>query len=279
MRLHHLCTLSIGVVTLMTSSAFGQTTYRLKLAGEFFVAAGYPNVAVGDGYEYELVFTDQDIVPDTSPSTTIDSEALSVDGVPDPASTDFAGISSFGAFRIGSESPSYGLITFQAYHLSIQQPTLSDFLGDGSGLQLFAFAIAGAGPVDFSYGSITSFLLEVVDLETEVSIDIKPGSSQNTVNLGSQGVTPVAILSTTDFDATTVDPLTVELADATVRVRGNGTPQASFQDVNGDGLTDLVLHMMTEGFALTADAVDADLTGETFGGDAITGTDSIRVIE
>ena len=114
---------------------------------------------------------------------------------------------------------------------------------------------------------------------TEVGIDIKPGNAQNTINLGSQGVTPVAILSSTDFDATTVDPLTVELADATVRVRGNGTPQASFQDVNGDGLTDLVLHMMTEGFALTAGTVEANLTGETFGGDAITGTDSVRVIE
>ena len=37
-----------------------------------------------------------------------------------------------------------------------------------------------------------------------VNIDIKPGSETNTINLGSKGNVPVAILSTTVFDATTV---------------------------------------------------------------------------
>ena len=43
-----------------------------------------------------------------------------------------------------------------------------------------------------------------------VEIDIKPGSDPNSINLRSKGVIPVAILTTEDFDATTVDPLSVE---------------------------------------------------------------------
>ncbi len=54
---------------------------------------------------------------------------------------------------------------------------------------------------------------------TAVEIDVKPDSIENTVNLASAGVIPVAILSSADFDALTVDPDTVFLASASVSVR------------------------------------------------------------
>ena len=57
-------------------------------------------------------------------------------------------------------------------------------------------------------------------LEREIAIDIKPGSFPNSINLGSNGVVPVAILSTDTFDASTVDPFTVTLAGAAVRMKG-----------------------------------------------------------
>ena len=47
-------------------------------------------------------------------------------------------------------------------------------------------------------------------------VDIRPGSDDTTINLGSNGNIPVAIFSTDTFDATTVDLLTVTLADAQV---------------------------------------------------------------
>jgi len=49
---------------------------------------------------------------------------------------------------------------------------------------------------------------------TPISIDIKPGSSPNSINLKSKGVVPVAILGTDDFDVSDVDPDTVIFADA-----------------------------------------------------------------
>ncbi len=111
-----------------------------------------------------------------------------------------------------------------------------------------------------------------------MTIDIKPNSSPNTINLGSGGVVPVAILSSATFDATTVDPLTVTLASAPVKLKGNGTPQVQVQDVNGDGRLDLVIHIQTEALQLSANDTLAVLEGETFGGAAIVGTDLVRIV-
>jgi hypothetical protein len=88
----------------------------------------------------------------------------------------------------------------------------------------------------------------------------------------------VAIFSDTAFDATTVDPTTVTLASAPVRLKGNGTLMASFQDVNGDSLLDLVVHVSTDAFQLSETDTEAVLEGTTFGGINITGTDSVRVV-
>jgi len=82
---------------------------------------------------------------------------------------------------------------------------------------------------------------------TEVAIDIKPGSYPNTINLGSNGVVPVAILSTAEFDATTLPAERVFLAGSGVAVRGKGNKYlAHTQDVNGDGILDLVVQVETE---------------------------------
>ncbi len=111
-----------------------------------------------------------------------------------------------------------------------------------------------------------------------VAIDIVPGSSQNAIKLGSGGVTPVAIMSTSSFDATTVDPRTVTLASAVVRLKGNGDPQAKARDVNGDGLIDLEVHVNTSAFALTETAGMAVLEGMTYSGLMIRGSDYVRVV-
>ena len=124
-----------------------------------------------------------------------------------------------------------------------------------------------------------AFVAKISEVQVvEVTIDIKPGSFPNSINLGSNGNVPVAIFSSATFDATTVDPLTVTLADVGVKVRGNGTPQASEQDVNGDGLLDLVVHIDTEGLSLTEGDEEAVLTGQTFSAATIQGSDLVRVV-
>jgi hypothetical protein len=111
-----------------------------------------------------------------------------------------------------------------------------------------------------------------------VEIDIKPGSGENSINLGSNGLVPVAILSTKSFDARTVNPTTVSIAGAQVKVKGKGTPMASLQDVNGDGLVDLVVHVSTEALELSVGATRAFLEAKTFGDTPIIGSDWVRIV-
>jgi len=113
-----------------------------------------------------------------------------------------------------------------------------------------------------------------------VAIDVKPGSYPNAINLGSYGLIPVAILSSDEFDATTVDPETVELAGAGVAVRGKSNRYMAHQeDVNEDGLLDLVLQVATQN--LDPDTFQdgyAILTGETTDGQLIEGEDEITIV-
>ena len=107
----------------------------------------------------------------------------------------------------------------------------------------------------------------------EVSIDIKPGSIPNKINPGSLGVIPVAILTTGTFDATTVDP-------NTVRFGATGTETASIhfalEDVDADDDTDLILHFKTRSTRLLCGDTSASLIGNTYSGQIIAGSDSIR---
>jgi len=113
----------------------------------------------------------------------------------------------------------------------------------------------------------------------EVAIDLKPCDELPTINLASRGTTAVAILSGAAFDARDVDPATVRLEGAPVAVKPNGTPMASEEDSDGDGLLDLVLHVRTQDFTtLPVGDVSADLAGTTFAGQAIHGSHPVRII-
>jgi hypothetical protein len=135
----------------------------------------------------------------------------------------------------------------------------------------------GIGPEDQDFVTIKYYQFPTGPVE--VDIDIKPGENPNSINLGSQGNVPVAIFSTADFDATTVDPTTVTLAGASVRLKGKGTPMASFEDINGDGLLDIIVHVDTTALELTGEDTEAILEGETFDGQKIRGVDTIRIVQ
>jgi len=114
-------------------------------------------------------------------------------------------------------------------------------------------------------------LFFTVDVQVQVEIDIKPGSDPNSINLKSKGVVPVAVLTTDGFDASTVDPDTVEFAGAT-------PVRWTMADVDGDGDMDLLFHFKTQDLNLTQDSTEATLTGTTYGGDPIEATDTVNIV-
>lgn len=110
-----------------------------------------------------------------------------------------------------------------------------------------------------------------------VEIDIKPFSDPNSINPNLAGTIPVAILSSDSFDALSVDPSTVTLAGAPVALLRNGRPRAATdEDVNSDGLLDLVVHVVAQELVLNESDTEATLAGLTFGGTQIEGVDAIR---
>jgi PKD repeat protein len=93
-----------------------------------------------------------------------------------------------------------------------------------------------------------------------VQIDITPTDQPNPLNLRARGLLPVAVLSSATFDAAALDPATITLgdevgADTPVARQNNGRYHARVEDVNGDGLMDLVVM-----FERTALVANGDLT-------------------
>lgn len=112
-------------------------------------------------------------------------------------------------------------------------------------------------------------------VEASSSVEVLVEVQQGSINPISRGVIPVAVLSTVDFDATTIDP-------ATVRFGPNGANPISaagrVEDVDGDGLPDLLFHFPTSDTGLACGDTEAALEGETVDGRAVGGMAVVRIL-
>ena len=121
---------------------------------------------------------------------------------------------------------------------------------------------------------MTIFLLpHGVFAQSEVYVDIKPGSCPNPINVKSQGVVSVAILGTVDLDVMTIDPASIRFVYGETEV---APIRSSIEDVAApfigdilscedcyisgpDGYPDLILKFWTQDIVA---ALSADIEAE-----------------
>ena len=120
-------------------------------------------------------------------------------------------------------------------------------------------------------------VITLAPIAEEVEIDIRPGSFLNSINPNAGGVIPVAILTTDTFDASMVNPETVELEGASARGKGKSGRYGSLEDVDGDGDLDLVVQIENV-IEWDPAATEATVTGMTWDGIPIQGTDTVNIV-
>jgi len=139
----------------------------------------------------------------------------------------------------------------------------------------FAPNAGATGPGDVQLEDLVFRVLPGSVSVTEVNIDIRPGSAINSVQPRSRGRISVAIMTTATLDATTVDW-------TTVRFGATGTEavpvQTVVKDVNHDEFPDLLLYFDTEETGLQCGDILASLTGQTFDGQLVEGSDSVIIV-
>ncbi len=112
-----------------------------------------------------------------------------------------------------------------------------------------------------------------------IEIDIKPGSFPNSINPNSMGLVPVAILTTDDFDATTVNPNKLSfMAVDDIASSIFNCVRHGLEDVDGDGDIDLVCKFPQKTTWINCDTTQGAIIGETFSGQFIIGFDSINPV-
>ena len=164
--------------------------------------------------------------------------------------------------------PSAGSLPTDTYDLEFVGNGQTTILADN--VPISEIPSEGYGVAVGETGTINTFI--------PVSIDVKPGSYPNSINLGSGGNVPVAIFGTPTFDVNLIDSATVTLANAPVKLKGNGQPMISYQDVNEDSIIDIVIHVITEDLELMGTDVQVELNGFLLDGRNIKGFESIRVV-
>jgi YVTN family beta-propeller protein len=138
------------------------------------------------------------------------------------------------------------------------------------------------GAAGFSQPELELFAKNGINVRDDVGvtipavIDIKPGGLPNSINPQSNGKTPVAIISTTGFLA----PSQVDQSSLTFGHTGNEQSLAfcSSQDVNRDGILDLVCQFYTSLTAFQPGDTKGILKGKTLVGTPIYGTDSVVIV-
>jgi M6 family metalloprotease-like protein len=145
----------------------------------------------------------------------------------------------------------------------------------------------------FSVGADSSDLSAAIDVTVEaleeglellarMSIDIRPGSDDNPINVTSRGLIPVAILGSATLDVFDLDVTTLRFGPGEASPAHDLSKLGVFldhlEDVNLDGHVDLVTHYRTRSTEIAAGDTEACVVAELLDDTLIVGCDTIRTV-
>jgi len=113
--------------------------------------------------------------------------------------------------------------------------------------------------------------ITVPTLVSPIEIDIKPGSDPNSININSRGLIPVAIIGSAVCEVS-------EIYTDSISFEGASPIKEAFEDVDDDGITDLLLFFRTQDTRIGCGDTEATLTGMLTDNEFFIGTDSIKVV-
>lgn len=131
-----------------------------------------------------------------------------------------------------------------------------------------------------TWGLVTKFTIGSLPNVPAISvnIDIKPGSDPNCFNSDGNGVIPISVLGSSDFDVSTIVPGSISLDGEEVRVKGKSGNAGWYEDSNQDGFQDLVVQISDDGVYSFGETT-AVLNGYTYEGIPIEGSDIICITQ
>lgn len=133
-------------------------------------------------------------------------------------------------------------------------------------------------PTRVSNGDYKLIITGVSPPVQQINIEIKPGSREFTpVNPKSKGKIPVALLSSTQFDALTVDTTSLTFG-ATGAEESHPRCSKEGEDVNGDGRQDLVCHFENQEAKFEEGSMEGILRGKMKWGSRIEGRGFLKVV-
>jgi hypothetical protein len=153
-------------------------------------------------------------------------------------------------------------------------PLLLPPVGAPAPLALFSFFNTETG----ENVNIITINVEIGSAVQLVDIDVKPGDSDNCLNVNGHGVIPVAILGSDSLDVASIDASSLSFGGLQVRVRGNSNPQCSIDYANDDAYPDLVCQFVDDSSAWAEGNDEASLTGSLMDGTDFAGADSICMV-
>jgi uncharacterized delta-60 repeat protein len=146
---------------------------------------------------------------------------------------------------------------------------------------VFTLTVRATDPTGLTGEAVVTVRLTDVNENARVTIDIEPEDRRNRINLRSGEAISVAIFSTADFDARTVDVASLRFGrtgqeNSLLRDR-HGRIKFDLKDVNGDGRLDLVVRFEADMTGFRVGDTRGYLTGRLTDGTAFSADDAVSV--